>query len=56
LQAVGDDPRNHLARRDVYIDYYKIAGLQSDLNQMKDAIANERKVVELIEAEDKAAP
>lgn len=56
LLVARNDPRNHLARRDVFIDYYEIARLQSDLNQMKDAIANERRAIELTEAEDKAAP
>jgi tetratricopeptide (TPR) repeat protein len=45
-----------MARRDVHIDYYKVARLQSALGDYRNALFNQKKSVELCEAEVKANP
>lgn len=50
------DPNNALARRDVQVDYHKIARNYSELGQMKEAIANQRKCVEICEKAVAANP
>jgi hypothetical protein len=49
--AAKADPSDVLLRRDVFIDLYKLAGAQSALGRLDEAIANERKAVALNEAE-----
>ena len=49
--AAKADPSDVLLRRDVFIDLYKLAGAQSALGRLDEAIANERKAVTLNEAE-----
>ncbi len=50
------DPSNALARRDVQVDFHKIARNYSELGQMTEAIANQRKCVEMCEKAVAANP
>src|SRR6185295_4256356 len=50
------DPSNGQARRDVYIDYNKIALMQEAIGEMKSALVNQRLCVALCEAEVAANP
>ncbi len=50
------DPSNALARRDVQVDFHKIARNYSELGQMTEAIANQRKCVEICEKAVAANP
>lgn len=50
------DPNNALARRDVQVDYHKIARNYSEIGQMSEAIANQRKCVEYCEKAVAANP
>jgi tetratricopeptide (TPR) repeat protein len=54
--AAGADPRNHLRRRDVYVDYYKVSRLQLDIGEAHAALASALHCLQLIQADDKASP
>ena len=55
-QAARADPRDHLRRRDVYVDYFKLARLQLELGDTHQALLSARHCLELIQADDKASP
>ncbi len=50
------DPNNALARRDVQVDFHKIARNYSELGQMNEAISNQRKCIEICEKAVAANP
>ncbi len=55
-KALEVDPQNALARRDVQVDYHKIARNYSELGQMNDALSNERQTIVFCEQAVAANP